>query len=292
MIAMNAPNGRQTPDTILDLYPLLVALGDRAVNSVWQGSDLDCFGETAEELCSLTDDHQPIAGQDLLRLAAGVTQTIDGTFKAYDQGATSHWISIRAWDGSGFYIEIDDPELKERLKSQFHAVEEIAEAPHPYEGLFVPAFIPDSSPPKPAAKPPFSGIPAWDPLAFAEANRKSTALVSAFFLIDSWEAISECIQWLALLRAYQMPAMEDSHYFDELRAIYEARQQVINFDHEFRLTWKNQEFQAFLRCHFFDPGRYEIELLLPGVIADEIADHFKDGKDGFWCAFMPPMFYD
>jgi hypothetical protein len=53
-----------------------------------------------------------------------------------------------------------------------------------------------------------------------------------------------------------------------------------------------QEHSAGLRCHYFDKGRYEIELWLPGVIANDIADKFSDGQKGFFCAFMPPAFYD
>jgi hypothetical protein len=113
-----------------------------------------------------------------------------------------------------------------------------------------------------------------------------------FFLIDSLQAISTCKQWLSLLGAYNMPGVEDSPYFDSVREIYESGKKALNFDYSFKLLWENQEYGAVLRCHFFDKGQYEIELCLPGVIANEIADRFKDGHEGFWCAFMPPAFYD
>jgi hypothetical protein len=132
----------------------------------------------------------------------------------------------------------------------------------------------------------------WDPVAYAEEMKRSTSPVSAFFLIDSLEAISKCKQWLSLLTAYNMPSMEDSRYFKSVREICESGREVVNFDHDFTLLWENQEYPAMLRCHSIDKGRYEVELWLPGVIANDIAHMFKDGHEGFWCAFMPPLFYD
>jgi hypothetical protein len=124
----------------LDLHGIIAALGDRALHSTWVGSGIECFGENAEELYSFTDHNRSIAGYDLLRVTKGIYQTIEGDFKAFDQGLTSHWFFIRAWDGSGFYIETNDPEIKERLKNQFQAVEDIKETQPPYEGLFIPCY--------------------------------------------------------------------------------------------------------------------------------------------------------
>lgn len=132
----------------------------------------------------------------------------------------------------------------------------------------------------------------WDPAAYAERMRKSTYPVSAFFLIDSPEAFSRCKQWLLCLQPYGMPDMEDSQYLKDVRNIYQERKEVINFDHEFNLLWQNEVFPGKLRCHFVDKQQYEIELWLPGTIANEIADKFKDGHEGFFCVFMPPAFYD
>jgi hypothetical protein len=132
----------------------------------------------------------------------------------------------------------------------------------------------------------------WDPDAFAEEMKRSTSPVSAFFLIDSLEAISKCIEWLSLLRAYHMSSMEDSPYFKSVREIYMSGRNVVNFDYDFTLVWENDEYPAMLRCHSVDKVRYEIELWLPGVIANDVADIFKDGREGFFCAFMPPAFYD
>jgi hypothetical protein len=276
----------------LDLHSIILALGDRGMNSIWQVSGVDCFGENAEELWALDDNKQSVRGNDLLRITAGIYQTIDGYFKAFDKDSISHWLEIRAWDGSGFYIETNDEKIKQLLKHRFQEVEDVEEAKHPYEGLFI--SVPTSAPVLSVqpSQPPVWSKPNLDPKIFAEHNRKSTSLVSAFFLIDSLEAISKCIHWLSLLKSYNMPDMNHSQYFNDVREIYESSKEAINFDCEFKLHWQNQEFQSFLRCRFFEQGKYEIELLLPGVIANEVADKFKDGMEGFCCAFMPPMFHD
>jgi type III secretion system-like peptide-binding chaperone len=159
----------------------------------------------------------------------------------------------------------------------------------PRQAILVEIMSPRASTTSMGQRPPKSN---WDPVAYAEHMKKSTSPVSAFFLIDSLESISTCIQWLSLLKAYNMPSMEQSKYFDDVRDIYESGREVMNFDHSFRLAWENQDLQGLLRCHFFDKGRYEIELWLPGVIANAVALEFGDGHNGFWCAFMPPAFYD
>ena len=67
----------------------------------------------------------------------------------------------------------------------------------------------------------------WDPVAYAETMKKSTLPVSAFFLIDSPDAFLKCKQWLALLKLYDMPDLEHSKYFGDVREIYEAGREVI-----------------------------------------------------------------
>lgn len=136
-----------------------------------------------------------------------------------------------------------------------------------------------------------SGI-RWDSPDFIEQMKRSTSPVSAFFIIDSPEAISQCARELARLSKYQMPSMDTSPYFVSIREIYQSRKEVLNFDHELILRWDEQEYPALLRCHSVDAGRYEIELWLPGVIANDARQMFGDGHKGFFCAFMPPSFND
>ena len=127
----------ESPEQALDLYDLIVALGDRAINSIWFGNGVECYGESAEELHALTEQNQPIEGGDLLSITAGIRQTLAGDFQAFDPGAATPWIFIRAWEGRGFYIETDDAQIEQQLKTHFPSVEEVDGATPPYAGLFI-----------------------------------------------------------------------------------------------------------------------------------------------------------
>jgi hypothetical protein len=107
------------------------------VDSTWLGSDVECYGATAEQLLSLTGQDQPIDGDDFLRITSGIRQTIRGDFYAFDPGAASHWLFIRAWEGSGFYIETNDRKSNLQLKTHFPSMEEVEGASPPFEGLFI-----------------------------------------------------------------------------------------------------------------------------------------------------------
>ena len=131
------PSASEQQEPSLDLYALIAALENRAVDSIWLVSGVECYGESAEELYALTDQNQPIEGGDLLSICAGIRQTIRGDFHAFDPGASSHWIFIRAWEGSGFFIESNDSISMERLKTHFPWVEDAEGADPPYASLFI-----------------------------------------------------------------------------------------------------------------------------------------------------------
>jgi len=132
----------------------------------------------------------------------------------------------------------------------------------------------------------------WDQAAYAVEMGKKISPVSAFFLVDSLAALDRSRAWLEVLKPYGLPEPATSAYLDEVHQVYQERRQVRNFDHDFHLLWKTEQLSALLRCHSVNPGQYELELWLPGVIASEIKDQFQDGHSGFMCAFMPPAFYD
>jgi tetratricopeptide (TPR) repeat protein len=139
------PNDRQEadqaqsgePDQKPGLYAVITALGERALHSTWFGTGVECYGEKAEELYAFTDHNRPIQGRDFLLITSGIRQTIKGDFQAFDPGASAPWIFIRAWEGSGFYIETDDPKITKQLKTYFQAVQEVEGASPPYESLFI-----------------------------------------------------------------------------------------------------------------------------------------------------------
>ena len=126
---------------------------------------------------------------------------------------------------------------------------------------------------------------------YAEENKQKTLPVSAFFLIDSLDAIEKCKEKLAILKRYNMPNIEDLSFFEKVYEIYEAEKEELHFIKVFKLRWGNEEYPARLRLSFLDKGRYEIELWIPGVIANDAQDMLGDGYNGFFCGFMPPAFY-
>lgn len=121
----------------LDLYSLIAALGERALASLWFGSDVNCSGENAAQLYAWIDSQQPIEGRDLLSIASGIRKTIQGDFYALDPGAPAHWLFVRAWEGNGFYMEIHDADGLQRLKRDVPSLEEVDGAAAPYQGLFI-----------------------------------------------------------------------------------------------------------------------------------------------------------
>ncbi len=120
-----------------DLYRLVTAFGDRSLRSTWFGSGLDCNGETTDELYALTDQNKPIEGDNFLSLATGIRQIVAGDFQAFDPGGDSPWVFLRAWEGNGFYVETDDPQVEKQLKAHYQAVEEVEGASPPYQGFFI-----------------------------------------------------------------------------------------------------------------------------------------------------------
>jgi tetratricopeptide (TPR) repeat protein len=131
------PSPLGAPDQALDLYDLIAALGERALRSIWFGSGVECYGENADELYAFTEHNRQIEGGDFLYITSGIRQTTAGDFHAFDPGAASPWIFIRAWAGSGFYIETDDTQIEKLLKTHFPSVEEVEGASPPYAGLFL-----------------------------------------------------------------------------------------------------------------------------------------------------------
>ena len=130
----NSQNESEKPT---GFYGLIAALGDRALDATWFGIGVNCSGEKADELYAFTDNNRPIQGHDLLYIASGIGQIMEGDFTVFDPEATSPWLFIRAWEGSGFYIETNDPKSRKRLKAHFQSVEEVEGAHPPYEGFFI-----------------------------------------------------------------------------------------------------------------------------------------------------------
>lgn len=133
----------------------------------------------------------------------------------------------------------------------------------------------------------------WDPEEHAQHMRNSMDYVSAFFLIDSIDAIDRCHSAVAQLLKRDILLTDDIRYFERIRRIYAAGENVVNVEHEMQFQWGCQDHRIDLLVHCTSPGKYEAELRMPGRIAANMEKLFGSGDDGrFWCGFMSFAFYD
>ncbi len=114
----------ETGDRSLDvnLSNILHLVEPLASTSQWDISELDCSGNSADELQQLADAQTRVSGRDLLRLAPNLTPLLDGLFSGYFDGKNQPWISIRAADNVGYEVQTEDEEVLVRLRQKFKNV--------------------------------------------------------------------------------------------------------------------------------------------------------------------------
>ena len=120
-----------------ELVDLLVSLGMRAANSTWYCNNVECLGDGAQEMYVYDDGHLPISGSELIKIASRIYQTIDGYFKAYENGETQPWLIIRAVDGAGFDVESSDASALETLRQHFPNITEMHSGKQGYTGIYI-----------------------------------------------------------------------------------------------------------------------------------------------------------
>lgn len=108
----------------LDLREILALVPEDAIDSSWQVSGADAVGPSAEALHDASDAGVLLSHPRLCEIAADLTQTIDGEFRAYRPGESDPWLVIRAVDSSGFDVISDDLALIETLRRRFQRVRE------------------------------------------------------------------------------------------------------------------------------------------------------------------------
>ena len=110
----------------IDLIDILCLLGSLVKNSEWELSGVECAGgNAADDLHRLSDSSARVPGRSLLRLAADVTQIIDGLFKGYRNGENHPWIVVRAVDSSAYDVESEDKEVLARVRKYFRNVTDL-----------------------------------------------------------------------------------------------------------------------------------------------------------------------
>jgi hypothetical protein len=115
-----------------DLADLLALAGPEAQASVWTlVGVVEALGPRAEEL-HLAAEAGPVTGARLAELAAGVTQTIEGTFEATRPGESRPWLVLKAIDGCYFVVISSNWELISQVRRRFRDVRPSPEDSVPY----------------------------------------------------------------------------------------------------------------------------------------------------------------
>jgi hypothetical protein len=110
----------------VELNELLQLVGPPVRESDWELKNVECVGGSAATDCHrLSNSGQRISGDQVIRLAAGVDQFIDGEFEAYRKDAPRPWLIIRAVDSSAYDVESEDTRLLRRIQERFRNVAEI-----------------------------------------------------------------------------------------------------------------------------------------------------------------------
>ncbi len=105
-----------------DLIDILRLSEPEVAASYWRISDVECLGDSAQELEGYSNASQVISGIELLRLSANVYQVIDGAFKAYRPDAERPWLIVRAVDSTLYVVVTNDELLLDRVQSHFSDV--------------------------------------------------------------------------------------------------------------------------------------------------------------------------
>lgn len=105
-----------------DLIDILKIIGERAIKSNWLCKHVECQGEMADVLHTISDSQEIISGKKLVEIASGIMQIIDGMFLAFNNEKNKPWLIISAIDSSYFDVEVDDIVIMEKLTNRFHKI--------------------------------------------------------------------------------------------------------------------------------------------------------------------------
>ena len=106
----------------VDLIDLLRLVGPAAAASYWKCAGVEAFGPLATELHHAADHGRTLTGTDLLHIAGGVFQVVDGAFEATAGQGRAPWLRIRAVDSSEFVVVTDDSSVLARIRATYNDV--------------------------------------------------------------------------------------------------------------------------------------------------------------------------
>lgn len=107
----------------VDLIDLLRLFEPEVLALTWTiGGDLWCLGDGATEFEQVGESGAALGGGELLRLASGVYQVIDGEFVGTPPGDARPRLVLVAVDSTYYVVASPDPELLERVRERFSDV--------------------------------------------------------------------------------------------------------------------------------------------------------------------------
>lgn len=109
-----------------DLRDILNLARDRAIESTWVCTHVDCVGPTSDDVHAASESGAEICGSRLFQLAEGIRQTIDGTFSAY-LFSDKPWCVIRAIDSTLFVVITADEAFLSQIRQRFADVRDSPE---------------------------------------------------------------------------------------------------------------------------------------------------------------------
>jgi hypothetical protein len=120
----------------VDLIDLLRLFESEVRTLCWACRDVWCMGDGAKELHQAAETGAGLDGRDLLRLAAGVFQVIDGEFVGIPPGGTRPRLVVVAEDSSYYVVATSERSFLDLVRQRFSDVrpspewaEQYAESP-------------------------------------------------------------------------------------------------------------------------------------------------------------------
>lgn len=110
-----------------DLRDILAVIGEPAHEARWRCRDLWCTASINGETVSVEEEKMDFSGEEFIKFASSIHQTIDGRFEVRREGAAKKpWLLIVAFDSSWFEVWTTKPAIIERLKNRFQDISDIS----------------------------------------------------------------------------------------------------------------------------------------------------------------------
>lgn len=101
----------------------ILRLIPKSIDSCWELLGVEAMGgAAAEALHTASDSGTRLDGVRLAELASGVSQVIDGEFRAFESRSDEPWLIIRAVDSVSYDVISSDSTVLEKVRRHFGSV--------------------------------------------------------------------------------------------------------------------------------------------------------------------------